>query len=105
MGGVSANRLTSPLNGDTLGAAGGSENVTLSAAQSGLPAHVHTANHKYKGNAPGTGGSEQYLTTVAEATTDGVDSGFNTGSVTAAAASAATPLLQPTIIAKKIIKT
>lgn len=32
VGGVSANRLTSPINGDTLGAAGGAESVTLVAA-------------------------------------------------------------------------
>lgn len=33
MGGTSANRLTSPLNGDTLGAAGGDEGHALTAAQ------------------------------------------------------------------------
>jgi len=39
MGGTSANRLTSPINGDNLGAAGGSESHTLTLAQ--LPAHSH----------------------------------------------------------------
>jgi len=39
MGGSSANRLTSPINGDTLGAAGGSQSHTLSTAQ--LPSHEH----------------------------------------------------------------
>ncbi|WP_049757466.1 phage tail protein [Candidatus Puniceispirillum marinum] len=38
-GGGSANRLTSPINGDTLGATGGSESHTLSEAE--LPAHTH----------------------------------------------------------------
>lgn len=39
MGGASANRLTSALNGDNLGAAGGSETHTLSTSQ--IPAHRH----------------------------------------------------------------
>ena len=37
MGGSSAKRLTSPLNGDTLGAAGGAET-----AEADLPAHTHS---------------------------------------------------------------
>lgn len=41
MGGTSANRLTSPLNGDTLGASGGAEGVTLTTAE--MPAHSHNA--------------------------------------------------------------
>ena len=40
MGGTSANRLTSPINGDTLGAAGGTESHTLTTAE--LPSHSHT---------------------------------------------------------------
>ena len=39
MGGSSANRLTSALNGDSLGAAGGAESHTLSTSQ--IPAHRH----------------------------------------------------------------
>ena len=39
MGGSSANRLTSPINGDTLGASGGSESHTLTEAE--LAAHTH----------------------------------------------------------------
>ena len=40
MGGSSANRLTSPINGDNLGAAGGGETHTLTTAE--IPAHTHT---------------------------------------------------------------
>lgn len=45
MSSSSANRLTNvsgSLNGDTMGATGGTETHTLTAAQSGLQAHVHT---------------------------------------------------------------
>lgn len=41
MGGSSQNRLTSPVNGDNLGAAGGEQSVSLTEAQ--LPAHSHAA--------------------------------------------------------------
>ena len=40
MGGSSANRLTAPINGDTLGAAGGGETHTLAISE--MPAHTHT---------------------------------------------------------------
>jgi microcystin-dependent protein len=40
MGGVSANRLTAVINGDTLGVAGGADTVTLITAE--LPSHTHT---------------------------------------------------------------
>ena len=44
MGGTAANRLTSGnsgIAGTTLGASGGAETVTLTSAQSGVPAHSH----------------------------------------------------------------
>jgi len=40
MGGTSADRLTSPINGDNLGAAGGAQSHTLSTTE--MPSHQHT---------------------------------------------------------------
>lgn len=42
MGGVSANRLTTIINGDIFAATGGTETVTLDATT--IPSHTHTAN-------------------------------------------------------------
>lgn len=42
MGGVAANRLTTPVAGSTLGAAGGAQSHTLTAGQ--MPAHAHGVN-------------------------------------------------------------
>lgn len=44
MGGSSANRLTSPLNGDTLGGAGGSESHSLTEAELASHDHLMFAN-------------------------------------------------------------
>lgn len=43
MGGSSANRLTSPIDGDTLGASGGAESHTLDVTE--IPAHTHDAQY------------------------------------------------------------
>jgi len=51
MGGTSANRMTTPINGDTLGAAGGVESITLDIAN--LPAHNH-------GGTTGLGGAHDH---------------------------------------------
>jgi microcystin-dependent protein len=94
MGGTSANRLTNQsggLNGDTLGAAGGSETHTLTEAQ--MPSHTHDSGTitEYgpfieSGDASG-GTTPQGLTTLAT----GGDQPHNN--------------VQPTIILNYIIKT
>lgn len=111
MGGTSANRLTSPINGDNLGAAGGSESHTLTAAQ--IPAHTHPVNdpgHTHTQdcsvrlpsagnnfNTPFNGGATAALP-VNSATT-GITIGNNTGG------GGAHNNVQPTLILNKIIKT
>lgn len=63
MGGVSANRLTSPLNGDVLGGAAGSQSHTLTTAQ--LPAHTHY--NDFSGGFftyTGSGGSGGYVSST-----------------------------------------
>ena len=100
MSGTSANRLIgtiSGLNGDNLGAAGGEEGVTLTAAQSGLPDHTHT--HLRTSNGNQADGSNNMVTTNASAlSTSGVTGG-------AQDASSAHSSVQPTIILNYIIKT
>ncbi len=93
MGGTSANRLTNQsggLNGDTLGATGGSETHTLTTAE--MPAHVHNIRHA----TDGAGGS-QYLS-GGGSNNAGVDTSSTGGG-------GAHNNVQPTIIANFIIKT
>lgn len=74
MGGVSANRLTSPIDGDTLGAAGGAENVVLSTAN--LAVHAHSF-----GTLAGTTNSTGAHThSLSDGTVIGRDLGAGTGS-------------------------
>jgi len=100
MSGTSANRLIgtiSGLNGDNLGAAGGEEGVTLTAAQSGLPDHTHT--HLRQTNGQMADGSFNVPNINANAlSTSGVTGG-------AQDASSAHSSVQPTIILNYIIKT
>lgn len=94
MGGSSANRVTDS-DADTIGGADGVESVTLTAAQSGLPAHTHTVG-KVNNNDGGSGGIQQAA--AANTTTQ------NTGSVSAADASEAHTNMPPFLTVNYIIK-
>ena len=90
MGGSSADRLTNQtggLNGDTLGATGGSETHTLTTAQ--MPAHTHTI---------GMSGSSGATSPAAPGA--GAPTTYNSGS---AGGDGAHNNVQPTIIFNKII--
>lgn len=109
MGGSSANRLTSPINGDNLGAAGGAESVTLTTSE--MPSHSHGVSdpgHNHLNNVNGW-----QLTSVIAA---GAGGGGFAGGGTAYTATGYTGIsiqnngsggahanVQPTIILNKII--
>ena len=96
MGGSSANRLTSPINGDTLGATGGSESHTLTTSE--IPAHSHSLGTRARvqvgldnGTQYGGGGSSTYAGTEIITQNTGGGNAHNN--------------MQPTIILNYIIKT
>ena len=92
MGGSSANRLTTPINGDTLGAAGGVESHALSIAE--LAAHTHTIT-PMKQDAPRAGGGSGNVYDAASGTITSSSTGSGSAHTN----------VQPTIILNYIIKT
>lgn len=105
MGGASANRLTAAegdtLNGDTLGATGGVEMQTLTADESGVPAHTHVTTFETKDNVSQTGGGTYIVDDEAEVGT-GTDT-YTSAANSTASASEAHGVVQPTMIMKCII--
>jgi len=96
MGGASADRLTNQsggLNGDTLGATGGSETHTLTTSE--MPAHTHDVQYRTHDTSPGGGGEESDL----------VRDGTSTRATTSTGGDGAHNNVQPTIILNYIIKT
>lgn len=112
MGGSSANRLTSPINGDTLGGAGGSQSHSLTEAELASHTHFVAEDGTYNGGAWGlsstlpiregvpndTPDNHQYVLKSGDSTAD-VGLSSPTGSGTAH------NNVQPTIILNYIIKT
>lgn len=95
---AAANRLTtagSGINGSLLGVTGGAETVTLTAAQSGLPAHTHTYNSPTGASSVGVDGGGAIFNNAA---------GTATGSTGGSAASSAHTNTQPTITTNFIVK-
>jgi microcystin-dependent protein len=115
MGGSAASRITnseSSITGTTLGAAGGAESVTLSAAQSGTTAHTHSITdpghtHQYTVTGDvGTDATARQGNSVSSGngnTQSGV-TGISVVAASAASAASSHSSVQPTIILNYIIK-
>lgn len=107
MGGSAASRLTtagSGVDGATLGATGGTQSITLTAAQSGLPSHDHAAGTLAGLPISSSSGSASGIVT---ANTDASGSAI-TGSTAASGGSAASTAhanVPPALVANYIIKT
>ena len=112
MGGGSANIITA-TQGDNLGQVLGTEDHTLTAAQSGLPGHtvsstlnITTANVRAaQSGTSGNGGFEQKESNQYQQRSWATIAGSASGTVAAADASEAHPLTQPTMFMNYIIKT
>ena len=113
MGGTSADRLTSPLNGDTLGASGGAEGVSITIPQ--LPAHNHGGNtgdaggHSHNVNAFLASNSGGQIGAPLQPGTLGAGiatefAGSHSHGIAFEGSGQAHPNVQPTIIFNKIIK-
>lgn len=117
MGGTSANRLTNQtggLNGDTLGASGGSETHTLTTAQMPVHTHVQTAHdhaaikYKLRDDISGSGGNSLVSQIVDGDGTLGGSTTVDTEPTTAVnqntGSGDAHNNVQPTFILNKMIK-
>ncbi len=95
MGGSAASRLTSPVSGSTLGAAGGAQSHTLTTPE--IPSHSHTI--------PSSAGTPSGGGLFHQAATSGGDPLVGPYSTSSAGSGGAHNNVQPTIIANYIIKT
>jgi len=100
MGGTSANRLTGAsggVNGDNLGAAGGSETHTLSSAE--MPVHTHGPGNAYNDSQNvGTGGASRNVVSLTAA------AGNQNLSLANAGSGSAHNNVQPTFILNMMIR-
>lgn len=102
MGGSAASRVTtagSGVDGATLGATGGAQNVTLTAAESGLPSHTHAI---YIAGGGGTGSDARADFSVS---TGFVGASGVVQSSGSSSASSAHNNMPPSLVANYIIKT
>lgn len=97
MGGTSANRIILPLNGDTLGAAGGADRHTVSVAE--MPSHAHTFSDFYHTIVANPGNGE-----IGVGAQISITAASTANSTTATGSSQAHNNMQPTIIFNKIIR-
>jgi microcystin-dependent protein len=115
-GGLSGNRLTSPINGDTLGASGGTETVTLAAANVPAmvcvvdtePNHTHTVTPgdlcRNSGNDGFTAAGNIYFSGSSTLSINSNGAHTHTGTINSGGGSAHMNI-QPTMILNMIIYT
>jgi len=114
MGGTSANRLTSPINGDGLGNTGGSQDHQLTEAQ--MPSHFHyiARNQTVNGSTGHNLSSSQYVAAQTGYSGGAFDEKYalratssvsNVGRTNSVGSGTAHNNVQPTIILNYIIKT